>query len=125
MKVGCNLLFAILTVVITVLNGYICLREVFHYRHSLRGTAHVSPRTQLFTRSSAEMHINVAAYLKTNLCEAIKNITIGYNAHKACFRKSILPPPSLSHCLRRWYLHEWRNEQELRRPTCVLTSVLH
>lgn len=30
-----NLLFAILTVVITILNGYICLCEVFHYLHSL------------------------------------------------------------------------------------------
>lgn len=31
----CNLHFAILTVVITILNGYICLCEVFHYLHSL------------------------------------------------------------------------------------------
>lgn len=30
-----NLLFAIITVVITILNGYICPCEVFHYLHSL------------------------------------------------------------------------------------------
>lgn len=59
MKVGRNLLFAILTVVITVLNGYICLCEVFHYLHSLRGTLHCSLRTRLLRAHLLEIHFNV------------------------------------------------------------------
>ena len=58
MEVVCNLLFAILTVVITVLNGYIFLYEVFHYLYSL--PAHPSaPQGLSFTSVFTEMHFNV------------------------------------------------------------------
>ncbi len=55
----------------------VCVKSFITFTHY--GEQRMSPQGHTFTCSSAEMHINVAAYLKTNLCEAIKNITIGYN----------------------------------------------
>lgn len=59
MEVGCNFLFAILIVVITVLNGYICLCEVFHYLHSLWGMLHSSLRMRHLRAHQLAMHFNV------------------------------------------------------------------
>lgn len=59
MEVGHNFLFAILTVVITVLNVYICLCEVFHYLHSLWGMLHSSLRMHLLRAHLLAMRFNV------------------------------------------------------------------
>lgn len=73
----CNLHFAIITVVITILNGYICLCEVFHYLRSL--PEHSSPpQGDAFTCSCVEIHFNVLNFMfgSKQIClRQLKSIT--------------------------------------------------